>query len=1026
MSAFFKDIFREIRNAPGRFFGILAIVMLGVAFYGGLGATGNDMRLTGDTFCDNQRLMDIRVVSTMGLNEDDITAIKAVAGVEQVVATYTLDAMAFNTDRSTIVKIHAFDIAAMDAERVNNPLLLEGRLPQKNNEALVERSFLRSLGLRVGDTFTLTSGKKADIRNKLRFNRFTVVGVVESPYYVSRDRGTGSVGNGLVDCYIYVPQAAFLMPIYTEAYVIVEGAARLNAFSDAYDDLIEEVVSKLENVGDIRAQKRFVELTAGRYAAITAAEFELNDSEATASIIFEETEKTIADAEKQLSAAFDDLLRNQRELDNQTAEMLAREAKLISGKNELLDGIAAITSTENDLLNDLNSINQNRSYMSNEEYYANLDGLENGLAQISAARDGLLNTQAILNVSQATIERAKKQIVVAQAQLSDGLRIITQKRSSLAEQNNDFQAQKLESQQKINAARITLADSRSALDKLDTPKWYILDRGTNPGFSSYSDDSDKITAIGQVFPLIFFIVAALVSLTSITRLVDERRTEIGTLKSLGYGNFTIMMKYIIYAALPTLIGGFIGGFVGMKFFPVTIMTAYSLLYTIPQPQTPMDYGVWLTGISLGVGCTLFAAIYSCANELRETPSNLMRPRAPKAGKRTFLEKIPILWNNLKFTHKVTIRNLFRYKKRFFMTIIGIGGCTALLITGFGVRDSVSDIVGNQFSKVYIYNQIIGLTDTSKSGDLKKVRDELRQSPIVNNSISAYSKSMDAYGGNGRVISCSVIAPEDLEKLRYFINFQDRVTGDTLPLSESGVVITEKLSTLLDLKVGDTLTLKDSDSKFIDVQIEGITEHYFMHNVYMSKTQYEFIYNEPPEYNMIYSIVNRDEINRLKLAESLLDLKGVAVVQYMDEMIDSFDDMIASLNSVIIVLIVSAGALAFIVLLNLTNINITERKRELATIAVLGFYDKEISAYIFRENALLTLIGSVVGMVFGVFLHLYVVLSAETEMIMFGREVKFMSYVYSIALTILFSLLVNWVSAGKLKKINMVEALKSVE
>jgi len=587
-------------------------------------------------------------------------------------------------------------------------------------------------------------------------------------------------------------------------------------------------------------------------------------------------------------------------------------------------------------------------------------------------------------------------------------------------------AQRAEAEAALGEAQARLEAQTAALNEMDEPEWYVLDRGANPGYTSFVEDTDKVQAIGRVFPLIFFIVAALVSLTTMTRLVEERRTEIGTLKSLGYGGMRIASKYLIYAMAPTLLGGLAGGFVGMKLFPQLIITAYSMLYIMPPPVVPIHFGYWAVSLGLAVSCTVLAALFACLNELRAVPSALMRPKAPKAGKRILWERIPFVWQALSFTYKVTIRNLTRYKKRFFMTVIGIGGCTALLVTGFGLRDSISDIIGLQYGAINQYNMTVTFRDGAKSGDLDNIAARLAANPYIKMQTRLRQKVVDAGAGISAMKTVNLVVPENESAFERFVVFRDRLSGEVYTFSEAGVIITEKLSRETGLLAGDSIVL-DVEGVIVSVPITAVTEHYFLHYVYMPPVLYASLFGEAAEYNAIYARTADDsKPAQNELAALVLDEAGVAGISFAKTVQDIFTDMINNLNFVIVVLIVSAGALAFVVLLNLTNINISERVRELATIAVLGFTDREISAYVYRENAVLTVIGAGVGLVFGVFLHQYVIQTVETDMFMFGMQVRPMSFLYAVVLTFVFSAVVNVITAGKLTKIDMVEALKSVE
>ncbi len=991
-NAFVKDIFREIIRTAGRIMGIFSVVLLGVAFYSGLGATGEDMKYTGDKYFDTYNLMDIRVISSYGLTDKDIGAIRAVPQVKSVYPTYAMDVQTTRNGSATIIKLHGMDIRGR-YDPMNTPKVLRGRLPQRADEIVLEQDFMHG-GVRLGDRIALQSGKKQDIRNKLRNNVYTLVGVVESPYYVSRERGNGSIGGGGIDVYAYISDENFISDVYTEAFVTVKAAKEEDGFSQRYKDMVADAVDAIERVGEGRYGERMAELTVTAYERINDATRTLDEAELAAQTAFAEQERALADAEGELEKgkrSTDDAL---RDLKRQRAQADANIERLLQGIDQVGAGLDAIQPYRDLMPDEVGAYESSRNALKD-----NLLNLQSGITEIDAGIIKAGNARRELNAKQDQLNMARATLEIEREQANAG-----------------FEAQ-----------REALRESRKSLDDMDEVEWFVLDREANLGFMSFSQDSEKITAIGSVFPMIFFLVAALVSLTTMTRMVEERRIEIGTLKSLGYSNMKIMSKYIIYAALPTVTGGTLGGLIGMRLFPSNIINAYRMMYSIPEPETLLLPKFLGAGIAIAVLCTIGATVVACMNELKSQPSALMRPKAPKLGKRILIERIGLVWRQLSFIYKVTLRNIFRYKKRFFMTIVGIAGCTALLITGFGVRDSVGDVVVNQFTNISNYNMTVSFSDDVKYSDINNVIKSLNTEPNVTSDMIIKSRSIDFGNASGVFESVNLIVPEQVETLYRFANLRRRATKEKLMLSDDGVIITEKLSIILGLGVGDEIIIKDGDENRYTARITGVTEHYFMHYAYMMPTVYERVFDEKPEYNAIYAqLKNNAKDERDGLGKKILDKRAVASVSFTQSIVEVFSDMVDNLNFVVMILIVSAGALAFIVLLNLTNININERIRELATIEVLGFYDREVSDYVFRENIILTLIGIVCGLFLGIVLHAYVIATVGTNMIMFGDKIKTASYIYSALLTLIFSVGVSFITRGKLKRINMVEALKSVE
>ena len=1066
-SAFQKDIFREIKNTFGRFIAIFAIVLLGVAFYTGIGSTGLDMKVTGDRYFSEQNLMDIRVVCTYGVNANDIAAIRDVEGVENVYPAYNIDAIVNNNDTALIVKVHG---VAIGAESVNKLSLKAGRMPLADNEAVSELGFAMALGLRIGDSFMLESGKKTDLRDMLKNVRFKLVGIVDAVYYVSNaERGQSGIGSGTAHCFMYIPESNFIQNVYSEAFVTVDGARDLICYENGYDDLIAGVKDKLETLGEERVKERYIEATSDSYANIALARAELLTSEKNAADeyerIYSELTETKSALERERSAlnikqsgiynsindldysrdllnggvsaldeAYETALAQERELMRASfsiVEALAtldREAAGLAEKEALaraayIDDPLTLSGYIGDIVKARADFNDMRDSLRKD-----LEATYAGEIAAREMKEGFAARRAELDAEKTTLYSHKDEIDYNEIEIAEGYAKINRNINELDRQLTLLEEQMAESERDFSESYAFLESAEKALDKIDKPQWYVMDRDANPGYSGYFGDADKVEAIGKVFPFIFFSVAALVSLTTMTRLVDEKRAEIGTLKSLGYPDFRIMFKYLIYAAIPTLLGGYFGGMIGMRIFPVVIIAAYQLLYAIPQPIIVYHGGFWAFGTALGTFSTLGATLAACTGTLRASPWVLMRPRPPKSGAHMLIERITPLWNWFSFIWKVTIRNIFRYKKRFFMTVAGIAGCTALILTGFGLRDSIDTLIGIQYSEINLYDIVISFSDTVKITDIDAVEKLTGESAIVRGYMPIRIKSYDAgsYSGGKSAISVNLAVPSEAAAFNSFTNLRDRITHEKKVIAEDEALVTEKLAGLLNVKRGDIFYI-EADGIRYDVTVGDIVENYYMHYVFMHKNLYTALHGEQPANNAMYVLLDgHTDEEKYTLANDILEKKNVSAVLLTSIIYDSFSQMLGSLNFVIYVLILSAAALAVVVLMNLTNINISERRRELATIEVLGFYDNETAAYIYRENIVITLIGITAGLALGIYMHAFVVQTAEMDILMFGRQIKRESYAFSILLTFLFASAVNILTSRKLRKINMVEALKSVE
>ena len=1202
-----KDFIIEIKKTMGRFVSIFFIVALGVAFYSGIRASEPSMRITADQYFDDSELMDLKVMGTMGLTKADIKAIGKVSGIEAVEGGYSKDVLCPVGDNEKVVHMLSMQ------KNFNQVSVVKGRLPEKAGECLVDEDFLSYTDLKVGDTVTFHSGDGEALTDSLVTDTYKIVGIGNSPLYISFGRGSSTIGTGEISGFVVVDKASFDMDVYTEAYVKVSGAEEKTAFTDEYNNLSDaakEAVSAIEEERCAARKQEIVdeanekladsektvneksqelenakkELESGKSKAaeeLEKAKQQLTDGEADLA----DAKQQIADGETQLADAKAQLNEKQAQLDSVEAQYESGKAQLDqkeqeladaeqaylsnyskympiitagkeqipAGKSQIADGkkrldeeLAPLNRLKDELAGIEDEISQCDSGIAelqkqldgmdsdvyqeyvkipeedrNEEQQAYVNKWENlnaqlagiqaqktqletaksgllaqagfateadldaqitslttqrdeldkkeaallgqeqtlaaqeeellsagrqitdGKSQIAAARtqldsaksqitDGKAQIQsawALLNEKEGTLNASKAQLASGEQELADGRSEYEQAAKEAEEQITDGQAKITDGEKQLTDAKQQIADAKAEIKKIENPKWYVQTReDALTEYQGYGDNADRMRSIGKVFPVLFFLVAALISLTTMTRMVEEQRVQIGTMKALGYGKAAIAGKYIGYALIATLGGSIFGVLAGEKILPFIIIYAYMILYKhLPAILVPyhMSYALQASGIA--VACTLIATIASCYKELAAEPAELMRPAAPKQGKRILLERIGIIWKHLNFTWKSTVRNLIRYKKRFFMTIFGIGGCMALMVVGFGLKDCIYEIVSLQYEKVQFYDAATYMSDDISEENRQQLHDYLDQNADIKETIEARMQKTDVKSASGKK-TLYLMVPSDNEKIEDFLSFHSRTNKDEVySLKKDEVILTEKMASLLNVKVGDELTIEDEDRGDQTVTVGAICENYMSHYLYLSPEKYEELYGVPAEYNtIIYSVKDGKDDQIEKIGTKLLSMDGVLNVSYTSSIEGRLDDMLRSLNLVIVVLIVSAGMLAFVVLYNLNNINITERQRELATLKVLGFYDGEVASYVYRENILLTIIGSVVGMVLGNLLHRYIILTVEVEEAMFGRQIHWQSYLYSFLFTVAFSLFVNWVMFYKLKKIDMVESLKSVE
>ncbi len=1104
------DAVREIRHTLSRFLSILVLAALAVAFLAGLRATAPDMKYTADRYYDRTGFMDGWVLSTLGLTQEDLDALSAADGVEEVEGAWSVDATAVDC----IVSVRSLP------ERLNLLEVKRGRLPEAPNECVTEGLLLVELGLEVGDTLELTLEEENE--GDLTRTSYTIVGVVNCPLYVGTDRGTSSLGSGSVDAFLFVPGENFTYDYYTAAYFTGEGLRELDSYGDEYEDRAEALLDSLDPLGSERAEIRYETLVGDAQTELDEAQAELDDARAEADQELADGRRELDDVRKELDQGWADYREGRDTLDRELADA-AREladaarklndaqAELDDGRVQYQDGLAryreGLAQYEDGLARYQSGLAQHQAGLAEyERNKAALDGqqaqVNEGLAQYEAAlkqaegtpayeqvlaqlaeqkaqldmaqaqldagyaqlapvknqldgaRAELDGSKAVLDGSKAELDSAKavldeteRQLAQAEREIAAGWRDYRSGQAELAQAQEDgereladaldkledgeaeyagglkeYEDGKAEADGKIADAQQKLDDARDELDQVEECQWYILGRNTNVGFVSFAQDTERVSNLATIFPVIFFLVAALACLTTMTRMVEEQRTEIGALKAMGFSRLSISKKYIGYAFLASLLGGVIGLGVGATLIPAVVANAFGIMYAMPPLEFREQNALCVLSVLAAVACTTGAALWACLSTLMAAPANLMRPKAPKAGKRVFLERVRPVWRRLSFTWKVTMRNLFRYQRRFWMTVIGIGGCTALIVTGFGLHESIFAILNKQFDEISLYDATAGLDGDAAPEELAAVTDYLDGSGMVEWWHLTSQTAAEASAG-GMAYDVGLYAIDDFEGFTQFMNLRHRKDGGAVTPPGDGVILTEKLSELLGVEVGDTVTI-DKDGR-VEVRVDDIVEHYVQHNVYLSAACYERLFGEAPAQNLLL-LEYGEGAESDQVSAELMAMDAVTSHSYIAAIRDSFTNSMEAIDYAVVIIILSAAALAFVVLYNLTNINITERVRELATLKVLGFFDKEITAYVYRENVFLTLFGIVLGLVMGRLLHAWLVLTVEVDLVMFGRTAPAYAYVLAAVLTAVFSVMVNVAAHFKLKKVDMVESLKTVE
>ena len=767
----------------------------------------------------------------------------------------------------------------------------------------------------------------------------------------------------------------------------------MNAFPADSPEYAAAAAKKAE----LEAVKAELETQIGALAPIKAQLDEAKAQLDAGNAELDEAAWELRDARDELDKAKAELDEAQAELDDAKKELDDAQAELVDAKAELDDAKAELDDAKAELDDAKAELDQGEVDLRDgwAEYY-------DGVAELRKART-----------------EGRQELDDALAELNDG-------EQDYADGLQEYEDGKREADEEIADAQRKLDDAQDELDEVEECEWYVLSRFTNAGIVGYSQDSDRVSNLANVFPVIFFLVAALACLTTMTRMVEEQRTQIGSLKALGFSRLSISKKYIGYAFSASLVGGILGLGLGCTLIPLVIANAFNIMYAIPPLEFKPQVELYFLCVLAAVACTTGAALWACLSTLIDTPANLMRPRAPKAGKRVLLERVGFIWKRLTFTWKVTMRNLFRYQRRFWMTVIGIGGCTALIVTGFGLHESIFSILNQQFDHVFLYDATLGLDSKARDYELAEVERYLSDSPWVEDYLLASSTTLEA-SSDGPAQSVIMFAVDDQERFNQFIQLGHRTDDQPVVLPQDGVVVTEKLSELLDVSVGDAITL-DDDGRRVEARITDIAENYVSHYVYLSDSCYRALFGEEPEQNemLLRYTDEAGEAESDAVSADLMAMDGVDSYSYIATLRDNFTDSMEAIDYAVVIIITAAAALAFVVLYNLTNINITERTRELATLKVLGFFDREVTAYVYRENLFLTLFGIVLGLVMGRFLHAWMVLTVEVELVMFGRTAPPYAYVLAAVLTVVFSVAVNVAAHFKLKKVDMVESLKTVE
>ena len=1039
MKMLLRSTLRDIKSNLGRFLSIFAIVAIGVGFFAGVKAAQPDMAESADRYYQNQKLMDVRIIPVNGFSKNEVDLIKEQLDCTAVPSYYT-DSLVKSGESEFVARFYSY------SGKVNIPLLTDGRLPEKAGECIVDSDSYRAT-VKVGDKVKIET-ESAPLSAK----EYKVVGTFSSPLYVSDSQfGTTLIGNGQIATAVYVRESEFTLKRYNQMYLYFDFMRENGCYSDDYYAAVDDVKKRLEVLAerqegyivsaafDLRdagldmlspeLAERIDEVYQLR-DSISAAEEELADSKEKLDRLYSQIETyrlaaKVAGMEADFGEAevdrnYESGLKSLYETETRLNELKLKLAELKSAheaavrayeeRKAALDAMTPDTDGYNAAKAEVDSLSA-AATSAGEEY----SELDSRIASATEAYERLKESyQASDEQLKSDRDALLKTEITTKEQYAQAVEIYSKAKAEYDIAREAYITQGNAINDMIYAMRTNVGEVLKQFDTI----WLTFDRRDLPAYTEYSENADRIGNIGKVFPVFFLLVAALVCLTGMTRMIDEQRTQIGVLKAMGCSNGAILSQFMLYSLSATALGCAVGCIVGFRLFPSVILHAYTILYNIPVVLTPFRWSLALVSSAITLACIALTVLASCMKELTGRPAQLIRPKAPPMGKRILLERVGFIWKHMSFVKKVTARNIFRYKRRMLMTVIGIAGCTALVLTGFGLRDSITDIVNLQFGRIQQYDALVAFSNREAAE--QQATESLGKS---GSSLTAYNRSVILRGEDSS-LDAGLIAAEDDSRLTEFIALNERVSGKAHKVDSTGAVLTEKAAKLLKVSVGDSITVVSDGKALGKLKITAIVENYVHNYVYVSNATAERLCGDDMQYNVLLCKLGGADSDRF--SKAMLSVDGVEAVSLSESTRTTFSDIIGILDLVTLVLIVSAAALAFVVLFSLANINIAERRREIATLKVLGFTPREVSAYVFRENIVLTVLGALVGLGLGYALAMFVIVSAEIDIAMFGRTIYWYSFALSFVITIIFSLAVNLIMNRKLDKIDMVESLKSVE
>ena len=986
MKLLFKNTFKKIGKSIGRFLSIMFIIALGISVFMGLRESTASMLYTADAYYDENKLMDFKIVSTYGFTDGDIKSLEELENIEKVIPSYSLDVISSGKS----IRVHALE------KDVNNVILIKGRMPKNKDECVADH-----YKYKINDIVTFENDNLSDF---LFISKCKVVGQVKSALYIRDEKGISNVGNGKLSSFVFVNRNVFVADYYTEVYILSKGALKMNSYFEEYEKEILPLKNELEELKPIRETIRYEEILKKANDEIIKIRKELDVELNKATTELNNSKKKLDDGkqefEKNKTKALNEIDKNQKELNKNRDTILNALSSAGISESEIDKNISDISLgikglNEQLLLFEVNSNEYNyvlAQITELEQKQTELTMLQSNLKEINNGLNTLNDNYILL---QSELEKEANKLQVGYDAYDDGVK-------------------KLEDSKE--EANSKIEEAKEEISKIEKPIWYLLDRTDNSGYTSYKEDIVKVEAIAKILPIFFILVVILMVLNTLTRLIEEERTEMGILQSNGFNKSSIVISYLVYVLSAGLIGIGIGMTIGYSVIPYIIYGVFLARYYVPKLimiVSPLPFSLVIT---VTISIMTVVTIIACMKELKEVPASLLRLKPPKVGKKIFIEKISFIWNKLNFMGKTTIRNLFRYKKRIVMTVLGVAGCTALLVAGMGINDSINTISKLQYEDIINYDAMYILKkETTKMPDV--IFNLFKENGIVNPLLinqNAYTFSFD-----NKTEDVYVVTPSNVLNFNNYVNLTSTLNDKKTIIPNEGAIISNQMAGLLKVDIGDSISIRNSDNELFVLQVSDIVYNYVSHYIYISDSYYKEVFGVDITYN---SVIADGKIEKdLKLSDY-----DILMINYTTDIIETFDSFVSGLNKIIIMIVVFAGFLAFVVLYNLTIINVSERKREIATFKVLGFYDKEISIYVYRETLMLTVLGIAMGLFLGIYLHRFIMGTAETDNIVFLREISTISYIVSAFTTIFFSVIVQLIINRTLKKIDMIDSLKSNE